>query len=218
MILTCPECQARYVVDPAKIPPHGRKVRCARCRHDWTHVPPPPRPAEDLAHARDLPLEPIPEAVKPIPEGSNLPAPRRHRDDDRRGGQLWAAALLLAALALAGGLLRGPVVALWPASARLYAAIGLDVPPPGAELEFRDITARIEGGELNIAGRLVNGAAGPRQVLPIRLVVSDGAVELARIPVALSPGRLAAGEAVEFDWTGPAPEGAAELRLELAAP
>lgn len=35
MILTCPECSARYIVDPKALSPNGRLVRCAKCRHSW---------------------------------------------------------------------------------------------------------------------------------------------------------------------------------------
>jgi len=35
MILTCPECQTKYVVKDGAIPPGGRQVRCASCKHSW---------------------------------------------------------------------------------------------------------------------------------------------------------------------------------------
>ncbi|MDG1708545.1 MAG: zinc-ribbon domain-containing protein [Emcibacteraceae bacterium] len=35
MILTCPECKSRYVVSPNALLPHGRTVRCAKCKHNW---------------------------------------------------------------------------------------------------------------------------------------------------------------------------------------
>ena len=35
MILTCPNCQTRYVVDPNKLGPSGRSVRCDSCQHSW---------------------------------------------------------------------------------------------------------------------------------------------------------------------------------------
>jgi predicted Zn finger-like uncharacterized protein len=35
MILTCPECGTSYVVKDGAIPPGGRKVRCASCKHSW---------------------------------------------------------------------------------------------------------------------------------------------------------------------------------------
>jgi predicted Zn finger-like uncharacterized protein len=39
MILTCPSCQARYVVPDSAIGTTGRKVRCAGCRHSWFQEP-----------------------------------------------------------------------------------------------------------------------------------------------------------------------------------
>src|SRR5690606_17469788 len=35
MILSCPSCATRYVLDPARLRPSGRTVRCARCAHTW---------------------------------------------------------------------------------------------------------------------------------------------------------------------------------------
>jgi predicted Zn finger-like uncharacterized protein len=46
MIVTCSGCATRYLVDPAKLEPAGRRVRCARCGHEWWQslegVPPVP--------------------------------------------------------------------------------------------------------------------------------------------------------------------------------
>ena len=35
MILTCPSCGTQYVVKDGAIPPQGRQVRCAACKHSW---------------------------------------------------------------------------------------------------------------------------------------------------------------------------------------
>ena len=37
MILTCPNCGTQYVVKDDAIPPEGRQVRCAACKHSWHH-------------------------------------------------------------------------------------------------------------------------------------------------------------------------------------
>jgi predicted Zn finger-like uncharacterized protein len=39
MILTCPECGTQYVVKDGAIPPGGRQVRCASCKHSWHQNP-----------------------------------------------------------------------------------------------------------------------------------------------------------------------------------
>src|SRR5206468_6526683 len=39
MILTCPNCATQYVVKDGAIPPQGRQVRCANCKHSWHQDP-----------------------------------------------------------------------------------------------------------------------------------------------------------------------------------
>ncbi len=41
MILTCPACDTKYVVKDGAIPPGGRQVRCASCKHSWHQDPDP---------------------------------------------------------------------------------------------------------------------------------------------------------------------------------
>ena len=65
MIITCPSCSAKFAVKAEAIGPEGRKVRCAKCRHDWFQDPP-------LSDTMDGSAFASPEA-KPVPEGSNLP-------------------------------------------------------------------------------------------------------------------------------------------------
>jgi predicted Zn finger-like uncharacterized protein len=45
MILTCPSCGTQYVVKDGAIPPEGRQVRCAACKHSW-HQDPEAEPLE----------------------------------------------------------------------------------------------------------------------------------------------------------------------------
>ena len=58
MILTCPSCGTQYVVKDGAIPPEGRQVRCASCKHSWHQDPERsdgvlrPRPAQRPSRGR----------------------------------------------------------------------------------------------------------------------------------------------------------------------
>ena len=67
MILNCPACGTRYLIDPAVLGARGRHVRCARCSESWHQ-----RPPEDMPK----PLPPPPIAPDPLPRRANLPAIR----------------------------------------------------------------------------------------------------------------------------------------------
>lgn len=65
MIVTCEECQTRFLLDPKLIGEKGRTVKCAKCSHTWFQEKP-----EDLP---EVETQEAPEEVKPIPKGSSLP-------------------------------------------------------------------------------------------------------------------------------------------------
>lgn len=77
MILTCPNCNSRYLVSDTAIPAGGRAVRCAKCKHVWTEYPKPaaeaapaprPEPAMEMAGAA------AGAASAPAPEAPVAPA------------------------------------------------------------------------------------------------------------------------------------------------
>lgn len=108
MQVTCPNCGARYAVDPLAIGPTGRTVQCARCSHRWhqppappaTVVPPPPRPIPDFV-------------IRPPTYNSGLPAlatPTR----TQWGQWLSVAGLAVVVLVIAVYAFRGEIVAALP--------------------------------------------------------------------------------------------------------
>ena len=70
MILTCPACSTKYVVKDGAIPPAGRKVRCASCKHSWHQDP----EASDVVAVEEQPEEQVaaawsqPHAEAPVAE------------------------------------------------------------------------------------------------------------------------------------------------------
>ncbi len=74
MILTCPACGTNYVVKDGAIPPQGRQVRCASCKHGW-HQDPEER--NDQSEVTDQPLaeeRSAPVHAGPSVEGASEPA------------------------------------------------------------------------------------------------------------------------------------------------
>jgi predicted Zn finger-like uncharacterized protein len=66
MILTCPSCGTQYVVKDGAIPPGGRQVRCASCKHSWHQDPEVSETVEESGVAApaiaEPPVEPEPNA------------------------------------------------------------------------------------------------------------------------------------------------------------
>jgi predicted Zn finger-like uncharacterized protein len=63
MILTCPSCGTQYVVKDGAIPPEGRQVRCASCKHSWHQEPEASAAVDDPAEEAATVDEPAFEAV-----------------------------------------------------------------------------------------------------------------------------------------------------------
>jgi len=78
MIITCPRCSTRYVIDPAVLVPNGRAVGCSNCGHHWTQAPStpastpedaaPPAHPEPPASSSETPPEEVAETASPLEE------------------------------------------------------------------------------------------------------------------------------------------------------
>ena len=213
MILTCPSCATRYLIDPAALGVTGRVVRCARCSHSWTELPP-----EDMPKRVDV--IPPPEEVRPIPPGSNLPALR-----DEGGGAAWIgwmALVVVIAGVLAGGyLLRDQVITEWPEAARIYAQLGLDDQATTRGFEVRNVeqSTFIENDQtvVVVTGEIVNISGRTRDVPKVvaEILDKDNQVIDSWL-VTPANSSLAPGESTAFSdrFTNP-PKNAVQLMVRL---
>lgn len=212
MILTCPACATRYLVDPADLGRGGRHVRCARCGHVWLQNAPSEAPERiDLTAPEPTPPPP---AEGPVHLPAVLSAPR-----ERAVLAGWAAFVLALLLLLAGlYAFRHPITTAWPATARLYDALSL--PVNARELALRGIGyERRQEGErtvLVVRGTIVNDTGGPQEVPPLHLSLRDAASrELHHWTVPLPTRRLAAGARTRFTLRLSDPPSAAR-EIEIA--
>ena len=79
MILTCPSCGTQYVVKDGAIPPGGRQVRCASCKHSWHQNP-------DESAESETPLQAMDEA--PVDEEQGESPPAAEEDESLAGATL----------------------------------------------------------------------------------------------------------------------------------
>ncbi|MFL6785621.1 MAG: zinc-ribbon domain-containing protein [Sphingomicrobium sp.] len=97
MILTCPNCGTQYVVKDGAIPPEGRQVRCAACKHSWHQEPDADISGEGetpAAAESETPAENVPYSEREIPgaeeeslAGATLIEPRTGPEAEERADE-----------------------------------------------------------------------------------------------------------------------------------
>ncbi len=101
MILTCPECGARYRLADDAIPPAGRSVQCASCKHSWFEAAPAPVAPPPIATP---PVTAPPAAAAPKPAPAPAPIPRPASPAEPAAPQsahwLWTLAAIVTGLVL----------------------------------------------------------------------------------------------------------------------
>lgn len=171
MILTCPVCSTRYLVDPRALGTAGRLVRCASCSHTWHQTPP-----EDAPRRIDLTTPEPPPSMRPggrvqLPA---LPPPRERRS----GAAAWVLAVIVLVGVAAGGLwwARDQVVGYWPGAAPYYDMAGVPVAARPGDLQLKVTTSRdTENGlpTLVIEGEVLNVSRVAHEVPKLRVILQD---------------------------------------------
>ncbi|HYC65250.1 MAG TPA: zinc-ribbon domain-containing protein, partial [Reyranellaceae bacterium] len=72
MQISCPNCGARYTVDPVALGPAGRTVQCFRCNHRWFEEVEPAPPVQDEYVPEERPVPDF--VIRPQTYGAALPA------------------------------------------------------------------------------------------------------------------------------------------------
>lgn len=179
MIISCPACSTRYLVDPRALGTGGRVVRCANCSNTWHETPP-----EEALQGVELASPVLSEAAKtevdtePAAAGRvQLPVVTTSRPNISALG--WAIYAAVMAVLILGGLwfTRDQVVAYWPGFARYYEMLGISVAQTPMPLDIKVSTPiyETENGlpTLVIQGEVVNQSKVAQQVPKLRVILRD---------------------------------------------
>lgn len=175
MIVTCPQCQAAYNLDPNKLGEDGRTVRCTTCLHMWTQrssetpspapatsdisfddVPPPAESFEaTLQKIEDAPTSPsppppkMPDVLKPKPLDFSMPNPITYKvmgmGPKQFGALTFLACFFVSAIFLFS--FKTGLTQTWPALSAFYRVLGFELHVPGEGLRFGALSVenRISG-------------------------------------------------------------------------
>lgn len=158
MIVTCPHCLKRYMLDDALLPKEGRQVRCVACHHIWRQAPeaPPFINSSPFMGIGDVALD------------ASLSAKKQF------SWLRWVVFLGII-ISLFSFLIFGRnfMVIYWPKTERLYDLFGLHVIPPGAGLSISNAISlvRQDGGVdmVQVAGDIINTSDCARSIPPLKI-------------------------------------------------
>lgn len=196
MILTCPSCRTRYQAESSRFALPGRNVRCAKCGQVWFQPAPEPEPQSELEQVLAEPAAPSPVAAqvtaasasaaattsdfenKPtytkVVSSREPPARRRRMMVPQAAG--WAALVIMViAIGWSAVQFRQTIATLWPQSASLYAALGMQVNVRGMALLNVSYQQDFEDGQpvLSVTGKVVNISDRELAVPGLRVVLTD---------------------------------------------
>jgi predicted Zn finger-like uncharacterized protein len=213
MQVTCPQCGARYAVDPSAIGPTGRTVQCARCSHRWFEKVEAAPAASSIPPPRNE--RPVPDfVIRPQPHYSaGLPAISPPRRTVHWSRWIGAAAVLLVVVGVAAfawrGEIRDRLPASWSAFLSLDGARGLlpspakamrSTPPEEARIELDLAASKIEfvDGGYVVRGELFNGGRAAGSTSMLKLIFRKGDDVLGERAYPMAEGPIAPGGRLSF--------------------
>jgi len=164
MILTCPKCESRFNLLAETLAPEGKRVKCSKCSETWFQLPDPDELLAEIERdaAEDIPpLEDIPDAVKPIPEGSSVPAlsddsPAPKKEAINKPILLLSSLLFFLLLTMPIIAFKSPIMKAWPESIAFYKILGMANEIPGDGIVFDQMRAETKDGMFPLSGQVIN--------------------------------------------------------------
>lgn len=191
MIITCPSCSSKFAVKAEAIGLTGRKVRCAKCKHDWFQDP-----SQEMIEAAKA-IMPEPSSIDPIPAGGNLPAPIPAESAPLYIKFAFACSILLLLFTIS--LMASNKIL--PHAAWYYSALGIQ---DDSGIALYNISAEKASedkkNELLIKGRIVNESSIDKSIPNVRItLLGEGREKVRSITLDSKNTVLAPGQGVDFE-------------------
>jgi predicted Zn finger-like uncharacterized protein len=213
MQVTCPQCGARYAVDPAAIGPTGRTVQCVRCSHRWFET------VKAAPAASPLP----PPGERPVPDfvirpqshySAGLPAISPPRRTVPWGRWIAAAAVLILVVGATAFAwrdeIRDRLPPGWSAFLSLDGARGLFASPAKAmrtatlpeeariELDLAASRVELVDGNYVVRGELFNSGRAAGSTSTLKMIFRKGDDVLGERAYPMTEGPIAPGGRLSF--------------------
>jgi predicted Zn finger-like uncharacterized protein len=196
MIITCPACEAQYLLPDESIGASGRRVKCTSCAYTWLQS----------AHAEgDDPHFAIEETPREFGRRGGRASEHVVVNSEGMSWKTVAAGTgvgaLLAVLTLGFMVLARPqLTPSWPPLALLYETIGLPVAAPGTGLKLEEVTANVQEGKLQLKGKITNPSKEDASLPDLLIRASGGQGWLKDWPVAMHGKHMPPEQSAGFEY------------------
>ncbi len=218
MIVTCPNCAKRYMLDDALLFKDGRQVRCITCQHIWRQK------KEECSYQTTLPLAGVSRDASIA-----FPHPKEH--SSRKLFLLTLGLIIVFIIFLIMG--RHQIVPSFPSLERYYDLLGLPVNLAGSDISISNTNTQFgyEGDQkvIHVSGDLQNTSNRVRHIPTLKITVlgnpthplckgnlKDKGCILEEWYHRLSESSLLPGEQIHFETTArPVSEGITHVSIEF---